>query len=97
MVRPNRLNQTKSGFYWSIHISWQSSLSSFNDRLEGFNVANSELSQSAAIQFDASQTQALNESVVGDSFCANCSVNTLNPQLAEVALASLAVAEVVSK
>ena len=46
---------------------------------------------------DAGKVQALDEAVVGDAFGADGSVDALDPQLAEVALASLAVAEVVGK
>ena len=65
--------------------------------LEGVRVGDGDLSQSATIQLDAGEMQALNEAVVGDALSADGSVDALDPQLAEIALASLAVAEVVVK
>ena len=46
---------------------------------------------SGTVDFDPSQTQTLDEAVVGQTLSARCSVNALNPQSTEVALTRLAV------
>ena len=92
------LNQRRSsGFLRSIHISRKSGLGLLDDGLEGLRIRDGQLGESATIQFDASEVQALDEAVVGDALSADSSIDALDPQLAEVALASLTIAEVVSK
>ena len=92
------LNQRRSsGFLRSVHISRKNSLGLLDDGLEGLRIGDGQLGESTTIQFDASEVQALDETVVSDALCADGSVDALDPQLAEVALASLAVAEVVGK
>ena len=82
---------------WSVHISWKSCLCLLHNCLEGFCIAYSELCQCTAIEFDACKAKTLDEAVVRNAFSTNCNINTGNPQLAEVTLASLTVAEVVVK
>ena len=92
------LNQRRSsGFLRSIHISRKSGLGLLDDGLEGLRIRDGQLGESATIQFDASEVQALDEAVVGDALSADSSIDALDPQLAEVALASRAVPEVVVK
>ena len=92
------LNQRRSsGFLRSIHISRKSGLGLLDDGLEGLRIRDGQLGESATIQFDASEVQALDEAVVGDALSADSSIDALDPQLAEVALASLTIAEVVGK
>ena len=82
-----------SGFLRSVHVSRKSGLGLLDDGLESLRIGDGQLGESATIQLDAGKVQALDEAVVGDAFGADGSVNALDPQLAEVALASLAVAE----
>ena len=86
-----------SGFLRSVHISRKSGLGLLDDGLEGLRIGDGQFGQSATIKLNAGEVQALDEAVVGDAFSADGGVDTLDPQLAEVALASLAVAEVVGK
>ena len=86
-----------SGFLRSVHVSRKSGLGLLDDGLESLRIGDGQLGESATIQLDAGKVQALDEAVVGDAFGADGSVDALDPQLAEVALASLAVAEVVGK
>ena len=80
-----------SGFLRSVHVSRKSGLGLLDDGLESLRIGDSQLGESATIQLDAGKVQALDEAVVGDAFGADGSVDALDPQLAEVALASLAV------
>ncbi len=86
-----------SGVDRSVHVGRQSLLGFGDDGLEGLRVAHGELGKGATIQFDAGKVQALDEAVVGDALSADGGVDALDPQLAEITLASLAVAEVVVK
>ena len=86
-----------SGFLRSVHVSRKSGLGLLDDGLESLRIGDGQLGESATIQLDAGKVQALDEAVVGDAFGADGSVDALDPQLAEVALASLAVAVVVGK
>lgn len=83
-----------SGLNRSVDVLRQSSLGGVHDGLEGVRVGDGELGESATVQLDAGKTQALDEAVVGDALSADSSVDALDPQLAEVTLASLTVAEV---
>ena len=86
-----------SGVDRSVHVGRQSLLGFGDDGLESLRVAHGELGKGATIQFDAGKVQALDEAVVGDALSADGGVDALDPQLAEITLASLAVAEVVVK
>ena len=85
------------GLNRSVDVLRQSSLGGVHDGLEGVRVGDGELGESATVQLDAGKTQALDEAVVGDALSADSRVDALDPQLAEVTLASLTVAEVVVK
>ncbi|MNY17292.1 hypothetical protein D3C86_1506000 [compost metagenome] len=52
----------------------------------------SHVGQNLAVDFDASLVQAVDEAAIGQAEFANSSVDTLDPQSAEVALVDLAVA-----
>ena len=86
-----------SGLDRSVDVLGQSGLGLLDDGLEGLGIGDGQLGESAAVQLDAGQVQTLDEAVVGDAFGADGGVDALDPQLAEVTLASLAVAEVVGK
>ena len=77
-----------SGFLRSVHVSRKSGLGLLDDGLESLRIGDGQLGESATIQLDAGKVQALDEAVVGDAFGADGSVDALDPQLAEVALAS---------
>ena len=62
---------------------------------EGRGVVDGELCEHATVDLDAGQAQTLDEAVVGHAVGAGRSVDALDPELTEVALALLAVAEVV--
>ena len=58
------LNQRRSsGFLRSIHISRKSGLGLLDDGLEGLRIRDGQLGESATIQFDASEVQALDEAI----------------------------------
>ena len=86
-----------SGLDRSVDVLGQSGLGLLDDGLEGLGIGDGQLGEGAAVQLDAGQVQTLDEAVVGDAFGADGGVDALDPQLAEVTLASLAVAEVVGK
>src|SRR3954466_460456 len=63
-----------------------------DERGEGGRLVHGELGQDATVQLDAGKLETLHEPVVGHVVQAGCSVDPGDPQLAEVALARLAVA-----
>ena len=63
-----------------------------DDRLEGCAFVHGEISHHLAIQFDTSQLGAVHELRIGQTFGADSSVDTLDPQSAEVPLFDLAIA-----
>src|SRR5699024_2951308 len=62
---------------------------------ESRRVVDGELGEHAAVHLDTREAEALDEAVVGQAVGAGGSVDALDPELTEVALALLAVAEVV--
>ncbi len=76
----------------SVHVSRQSGLRECDQAGKGLGIGDSELGQDLAVDVDLCQTQALDEAVVRDVVCTSCSVDTRDPQLAELALARTTVA-----
>ena len=64
----------------------------FHDGLEHFGSVHGQVGEHLAVDFDTSLVDAAHELAVVQSFEACGSVDTLNPQSAEIALLSLAVA-----
>src|SRR5699024_4422638 len=75
-----------------VDVLRQSGLGSLAESGEGSEVADGQLGEDLAVDIDLSQAQAVDETVVGDVVHASGSVDALDPQLAELRLASATVA-----
>src|SRR6187397_836749 len=75
-----------------VDVGRQSRLRHVHERREGGRVVHRKLGEHATVNLDTRELEALDESVVGHSVLAGRSVDALDPQLAEVTLALLAVA-----
>src|SRR5262249_30639567 len=81
-----------SGRLGSVDVLGKRVLGGLDQRGEGRRVVDGQVGQDLAVDLDAGQVQALDEPVVGHPVRAGRGVDPLDPELAEVALARLAVA-----
>src|SRR5699024_1931967 len=70
-----------------VDVLWQGVLRDLDQTGERRGVVDGELGEHAAIDLDAGQVQTLDEAVVGHAVGAGGSVDPLDPELTEVALA----------
>src|SRR4051812_32592538 len=75
-----------------VDVGGERVLGDLDENGERRRVVDREVRQDAAVDLDTRELEALDESVVGQTLLAGRSVDALDPQLAEVALARLAVA-----
>src|SRR5690606_2603725 len=78
-------------------VSWKCFLGKVYQGSESVRVRNSQLCEHTTVNLDLSSLQALDQTVVGHAVGAGCSVDALDPQAAEVALALTAVVEAVNE
>src|SRR5699024_12676112 len=78
-----------------VDVLWQGVLRDLDQTGERRGVVDGELGEHAAIDLDAGQVQTLDEAGVGHAAGPGGSVDPLDPELTEVALALLAVPEAV--
>src|SRR5690606_29113829 len=81
----------------SVDVGWQVVFGNLNQRRECRRFVHCEFSEDLAVNLDTSCFQALDEAVVRHVVGANRSVDALDPETTEVALADLAVAVVVDE
>ena len=94
---PRPLSSRVSGALGGVDVLRQGLPRGVDHRGEGGGVVDRHFGQLAAVDFDARQVESLDEAVVGHPLGAHGRVDAGDPQLAELALAGLAVAVVVDE